>query len=325
MFDKYLHYEIEDWLTDDDFIQYVNGEVNLMAPVMQHFKNDESVSNRIKEATTILKGIESSTIAVDDERIDKLFNKINNSIDHQSSTGRTAKLFTLKRIVWTSGIAAAIALLFFALPLINSQDLQQYATAIGERESVVLPDESIVEVNTLTSISFDSKDWENARAVNLKGEAFFKVEKGRKFSVVSENGTVSVLGTQFNIYDRNKKYEVECLEGKVSVALKSGEEYILNGGDKLSLDINGNINVERSTVDKIDWMNDFVELKNARLDDVLEEMGRYFNFEIESNQNLERFPYSGFFSTNSLDSAIYQVLWPLNIEYELQGNKLIIK
>ncbi len=302
-----------------------HGKDKSILPVIEHFKNEETVNQKIKEATIILRGFEKTSIAVEDQRLESLFAKINTTIDNQSPTHKSAKLFTLRNIIWTSGIAAAIALLFIALPFINSQDLQQYATQIGEVESVTLPDQSIVEVNTLSSISFDSKDWKNVRAVKLEGEAFFKVEKGKKFSVVSSNGTVNVLGTQFNIYDRNNKYEVECLEGRVSVELKSGKEYILNGGDRLSLGNDGEINLERTSVDKIDWMNDFVELKNAPLKDVLEEMGRYYKFEVESNQNLENFPYSGFFSTKSLDSAIYQVLWPLNIEYELQGNKLIIK
>ena len=44
--------------------------------------------------------------------------------------------------------------------------------------------------------------WKNERSVNLDGEGFFKVAKGSKFDVETSAGTVSVVGTQFNVKNR---------------------------------------------------------------------------------------------------------------------------
>jgi transmembrane sensor len=44
-----------------------------------------------------------------------------------------------------------------------------------------------------------SDDWSKERTLSLEGEAFFEVQKGSKFSVVTSDGIVEVLGTSFDV------------------------------------------------------------------------------------------------------------------------------
>ena len=327
MFDKYLHYEVEDWLSDDDFIHYVNEGSDSMSKVVEHFKTNKEVDNKINEARSLILTFNKVKIEAPENDLDNLFTRINKTLDAQENHSRKpAKVRRLTITRWAVGVAAAIAILFFALPLINGEKMNQYATDLGNTETIELPDASTVEINTLSSVKFNAKNWASAREVELEGEAFFSVEKGKTFSVKSKRGVVTVLGTEFNIYDREDRYEVECLEGRVSVNLEDGSSFILNGGDALILGAQEDEpRITRAIVDEIDWLNDFVEFKNTRLSDVIKEMGLYFELEVETDKDLSQINYNGFFSTKSLDSAIYQVLWPLDIEYELSDGKLIIK
>jgi transmembrane sensor len=78
-----------------------------------------------------------------------------------------------------------------------------------------------------------------ARIVHLKGEAFFKVRKnGSPFRVVTSGGSVEVLGTEFNVRERQGAFEVAVISGKVRVSIPrpDGDRFVeLTKGMILSL------------------------------------------------------------------------------------------
>ena len=61
------------------------------------------------------------------------------------------------------------------------------------------------------------RNGQTKRDLTLEGEAYFKVQKGQTFSVNTTDGVVKVLGTHFNVKQRNNYFEVNCYEGLVSV------------------------------------------------------------------------------------------------------------
>ena len=112
-----------------------------------------------------------------------------------------------------------------------------FETLASEKISIELPDHSKVDLNAQSSIAFNSKNWKNNRAIKLNGEAFFKVAKGSVFDVKTKQGVVTVVGTQFNVKQRDNYFEVKCFEGIVKVIandiskqLAAGETFqLLNG------------------------------------------------------------------------------------------------
>jgi ferric-dicitrate binding protein FerR (iron transport regulator) len=316
---KYDQYKVDDWIVDDDFISYVNGSENSAIAILEA---NPKHSKNINEAKTLVNGLSYETPFVSDDKLSELFSRVNKTIDAKTESPET-KIFSLKRLAWPVAVAAAIALVIFFIPSLQSGQ-EVYATQIGEMESLTLPDNSSVDLNNSSEITFNEKNWD--RNISLKGEAFFKVEKGSKFTVNSAQGKVSVLGTQFNIYDRKGYYEVECLEGRVQVDLIDGSTFILKAGDKLSEFNNGQAAVvKEKVVQRIDWLNKFVQIDSMDLGFVFDEVGRYYEVDFVNDKEIRGKRYEGFFSTNSLDSAIYQILWPLGIDYSIEGNKVIIK
>lgn len=315
---KYETYKIEDWVVDDDFISFVNGSAN---PLILDLSSHPKHSDNMKEAKGLILNLNSQTPLVLDSKLEEIFSNINQTIDDKKDKNKSS--LVLKRLAWVGGIAASIALLLFLLPGLSS-DMQQYATMVGDKETIELPDHSIVELNNSSALEFNKSDWD--RKVYLDGEAFFKVEKGSKFTVSTKQGSVSVLGTQFNVMERAGIFEVECLEGMVEVKLENGGKFKLVAGDKLS-DFNNNQVpvVKNEVVKEIDWLNNFVRIDSMDLGFVFDEVGRYYKVEFTNDQSIRGKSYEGFFTTSSLDSAIYQILWPLGINYEIEGNKVIIK
>ncbi len=94
----------------------------------------------------------------------------------------------------------------------------EIATAIGEQRSAVLPDHSIVELNTQSSvrIAYTSRE---RRIELVRGEAFFEVAKdpSRPFIVSTELATARALGTRFTVYRAPSGTRVTVAEGRVLV------------------------------------------------------------------------------------------------------------
>ncbi len=115
-------------------------------------------------------------------------------------------------------------------------------SAPGEMSAFYLPDGSEITLAAGSEASYYPLWWSVSRIVTLKGEAFFKVQKGEKFSVRSARGITSVLGTSFDIYARSDNYRVVCYTGKVNVeARKSKKQIVLTPGEKAEIDLAGDI------------------------------------------------------------------------------------
>ena len=116
------------------------------------------------------------------------------------------------------GIAASILLLFGVYQFLGFT--QSAIADIGSTKSVLLPDKSVVVLNSQSSIAY-SKMFAMYRKIKLDGAAYFEVEKGKVFTVKTAYGEVEVLGTKFEVIARPDWFEVTCFEGKVKV--KSGK------------------------------------------------------------------------------------------------------
>ncbi|HWK55085.1 MAG TPA: FecR domain-containing protein [Hyphomicrobiales bacterium] len=113
-------------------------------------------------------------------------------------------------LVWLQGVGGDAA----------SDALQlSYETRVGQQSTVVLPDGSVVVLNTNTKIdiSFSPK----YRDIVLhQGEGHFTVakNKSRPFRVHTNNGIVEAVGTAFTVQQLEQKVlEVTVLEGEVNV------------------------------------------------------------------------------------------------------------
>ncbi len=110
-----------------------------------------------------------------------------------------------------------------------------YTTTYGEWKTIELPDGSIVQLNANSKL-YMKKNWVEVsdRQVFLQGEAFFTVTKkpatGAKFTVVTDDLEVEVLGTAFNVHTRGEATEVYLEEGKIKLEYNE-EATLMEPGD----------------------------------------------------------------------------------------------
>ena len=222
----------------------------------------------------------------------------------------TVKVVPLYRRPWLQAVAAGIVLLvglaiFYAMPENVSADR-------GETFAFTLPDESNVLLNAGSEASYSKRGWDDEREISLEGEAYFKVAKGKTFEVKTPEGTVTVLGTQFNVKAREGRFEVVCYEGKVRVEHKN-REFILMPGQGITFAHGEDTGVTGVTVAEPQWLHKELVFINAKLDEVIAELERHYNVEIETDHKSAQV-YSGSLPGDDISAAVKG----LSLTYHLQ-------
>lgn len=234
----------------------------------------------------------------------------------QAPEGRVVK-FSWKPLI---SVAAAAALIIGIIVLWPNHTLRQVNAQSGKHELVVLPDQSEVDLNAESVISF-SEPWDGEREVKLSGQAFFEVVKGGKFNVVTDNGVVEVLGTSFDVYARNSQFAVECRTGKVKVSANQQVVEIVPGYRAEILD--GKLTVSEFDLARGDWRSGEFHFEQAQLSEVFDELKRQFNVNITLPDVSNRY-YTGRFNNKNLEEALQLICVPMGLKYELRDDATVL-
>ena len=225
------------------------------------------------------------------------------------------------RRLWWVAAAASIALLFAGYTYFNGY--KTYSTGIGEKETVLLADGSLIELNANSKLSYKRFGWEEDRIVDFEGEGFFDVQPGGNFSVNTRKGTVAVLGTQFNIRDRND-FKVQCYEGAiVFTPLTQSNPTELSQGMALEIK-EGQLQQTEFSADAPDWKKGYSSFMEQPFSEVLEELSVQFpvTFELNSVQ-IDRL-FTGRFTHKNLENALKTTMEPMGIIYHISADKRIV-
>lgn len=117
-------------------------------------------------------------------------------------------------------------------PVVLSDQIQTVEVPYGSKSRIVLPDGSVVNLNSGSSLKYSSSGFNfDSRSVFLTGEGFFSVTKdpARPFYVNTPGIKIKVLGTTFNV----KAYLDENIE---ETTLVTGKVEIYSSSDKTEKD-----------------------------------------------------------------------------------------
>lgn len=163
-------------------------------------------------------------------------------------------------------------------------------TPRGKVYKVILPDKTQVLMNADSKLTFPDRFEGSERVVKLEGEAFFSVTKDahHPFVVESEKLRTHVLGTEFNLRAYpNSNPHVTLVSGQVQVDnLLNHQTVMMKPGQDVTIDRESNFDV--STVDTeyyVQWKEGFFYFDNLPLVEVLRELGRWYNVDIQITDN----------------------------------------
>ncbi|PTS95214.1 anti-sigma factor [Pedobacter sp. HMWF019] len=213
----------------------------------------------------------------------------------------------------------------------SSAALNTIETPKGGQYQINLPDGTKVWLNAASSLSYPARFSGQQRRVILKGEAYFEVAKNKKmpFIVNSERQNIEVLGTHFNVnaYDDERTTKTTLAEGSVKVSLtnNSGDTQILAPGQQAVVD--HQIKVQSVDIEEaLAWKEGIFMFNNENLESILRKVSRWYNVDIEFQQNQLREKY--FTGTVSRFGRVSQILKTLelteSVHFKIEGRKIIV-
>ncbi|GAA3607718.1 FecR family protein [Flavivirga amylovorans] len=264
----------------------------------------------------ILRGVERLSRPVFDIEKGLKEQKIYNASYKEPKTSKVIKLRT-----WMYRVAAVV-LLIFGLKTLFFQDVT-IRTEMAQTQVITLPDNSVVTLNAGSSLKYDKDSFIENRVLRLKGEAFFDVSKGSTFTVTTKNGKITVLGTEFNVYSRDRTLEVHCFEGKVRIK-KETNEVILTQGKGARSNEKEHLSLFEITNSKPDWLDGKSSFYEVPLEQLIKELERQYNIKIhKGNVDVKRI-FTGFFNHTNLETALLTSFDPMNISYTFESQKIIV-
>lgn len=210
-----------------------------------------------------------------------------------------------------------------------------YSEVISPQNQVIneyiLPDGSVVTLNSNSKIEFPKRFTGNIREVTLTGEAYFDVTPNpeKPFVINAGSARVEVLGTSFNVsvYPENEKVEVIVESGKVQVSRKKertpekSDKVLLNPGEKGTFiqkenKLEKSLNTDRNY---LAWKTHNLVFQETPLKEVVEYLKKVYHIDIQlENKQLNELVLTAEFNKKPVDFIlnVVQITFDLNLKTE---------
>lgn len=177
----------------------------------------------------------------------------------------------------------------------------RYASAIGQRRTIALPDGSTMTLDAASRVALNFAG--QRRTVHLEqGAAHFDVrhDPSRPFEVFTPQARMEALGTRFSVDRLARTSELRVYEGRVGLDTGFDRRRVLPArewamvGDKALID--------SGTFDPAaghDWQNDWLDAQAMPLGQALERLGRYSEVPLRlAEPDMAALTFSGRFRLN---------------------------
>lgn len=322
MEDRYISFSALELSGEDSFIAWVKlGENHEEWLDWQQAHPDRiTIINEARYIVNMLSG--QRITSMDENAKDQLWSSIKSDI---SSGDKTKYVQPRIRLMWWSLAAAVcLALLFWINTFSGNKNIN---VAVGNRAELTLPESSVVTVNAGSEINYNEKTFQRDREIRLDGEAFFKVKPGSKFTVITPQGNVTVVGTSFNVISRPGRFEVSCYTGKVKVDQGPKDKVEITSGQRCSAATMKDplqLKPFDPSTPIPGWIAGKFTFENQPLSVVIDELERQYDVKVKLAPGTENIKYSGLFESGNLEHALSLITWPLHLNAQQSGKTIII-
>lgn len=174
-------------------------------------------------------------------------------------------------------------------PLVTNNTYTTVSTRNGQNSKIILPDSSVVWINSGTKLSYNTNFAVHDRSIKLTGQAFFQITRNEQMplTVTCKDLKVKVLGTRFDVsaYPEDRNVSVVLESGSVELQQAKNQSFIetLKPGEKAEFD------TERCelSITKVDsyndtsWKDGILIFRNESMDNVFKKLERWYNIDIE--------------------------------------------
>lgn len=235
-------------------------------------------------------------------------------------------------VVWAQAIAACLAIMVITAYMVvdpetgaSQQRVDVYETAAAMQRVITLSDGSILELGTDSEVAVGYTAASRELTL-LRGQAVFTVSKNpnRPFVVKAGQGSVTAIGTVFNVRKSGAGVEVRVLEGTVAVRPILEQEAVASSVALVTAGLQTHYSdegilepIEAADVrEGLEWRTGVLTMVNRQLGDVIQELNRFVENEITiGDEAVGRFNFTGTVYPDQIDDwlAGLQQGYPLKV------------
>ncbi len=325
---------LEKWLSDDSFINWAKDRNdNDISKWNEFFKDRLCLLETGEIGKQVIKGIPFAPININKKKKENSLRNFQKQVCLLNKKNQSK--ITLKKTLKI--VASSVAIIFLFLLIYTRTDYHNqsiFSTQFGETSSCILPDNSKITLNANSVLRYDKR---YPREVWIDGEAFFEIvkkpEAGTDFKVHSEDAMITVLGTSFNVNNRNKKTKVYLKEGKIKLIFKQADNakvIEMNSGDAMGYSGEKERFSTKDTSEKvkqaISWLDGSITFKNENIITILNKMEEIYgvSFTIKS-EKLARKKITIGIPIDDLSIALEAIKTSLNTSVTRNNNNIMIK
>jgi len=244
-------------------------------------------------------------------------------------------------------------------PMVLKKATTRIEVPYGSKSLVVLPDGSVVNLNSGSSLTYSISDFDSVnRSVFLIGEGFFDVAKNaeRPFYVNTHGMKLKVLGTTFNVkaYPDENNEEATLVSGKVEIyassdKMESGKPIILKPNQtaifnksKKNLHSISNTDLTNTEIipvklkavssqpvlktnQIISWKEDMLTFDNENFKDLIVKIERWYDVKIVVNDpGLLSVRFTGRFDKETIEQVLNALVTIAPFDYTVKQNHITI-
>jgi len=204
------------------------------------------------------------------------------------------------------------------------------STPRGGKYTITLADGTTASLDALSSIRFPTAFNGNTREVTTTGQVYFEVahNTAKPFRVHTKEQTIEVLGTHFNInaYDEEPTLKTTLLQGSVRVTQNRQSALLKPGEQSQTSSTNNKITVSQDVdVDEVvAWKNGFFQFNNSNIKDVMNQLSRWYDVEVQYDGKIPERTFSGKIYKNVNASQVLNILSYSKVHFRIEGKRIIV-
>ncbi|HEY4289631.1 MAG TPA: FecR family protein [Puia sp.] len=273
--------------------------------------------------------------------------------------GRAKRTLLVASTIAVIGIATFLYYVQPASKTSNANDVRTISriyTPAGSKTSVVLPDGSEVWLNSFSTLTYSTAEFNSGkREVTLIGEGMFRVkhDSARPFLVHTKNFDVADLGTVFNVsaYPEDKNGQASLISGSIEVITKGShakkimlipnQRIIIQNEIRASIAIARTVkpppvieptirpiilNPQISVAPDTAWMVNKLLFTDESFYDLALQMQRRYQVEIIfKNEKARNYQFTGRFEDEDIEDALKELQAIAPFSYTRSNNEIYIE
>lgn len=209
------------------------------------------------------------------------------------------------------------------------ESAREYRTAVGQRDSVRLPDGTTVVLAPGSHLTVAANYTSGPRDVTLEGAAFFEVQHdaAHPFTVHTATADIRDIGTAFSVKTASSGVSVAVTHGIVSVGVKSSGATELRAGDRATLS-KGTVLVQRGvvTAEDVSWTRGQLAYRDAPLTEVQADLQRWYGLDLRvTDSTLAARTLTATFRGDSASQVVHLIALALGADAVQKGDTIYLQ